>query len=178
MIGSVFEGGGEAKPGALQSFKLAYSDDDAPPVAARAASKATAAANVVVIVVVDAISNICLRLLFLVASSHSDSVKTTRSSSSSSFFSAAAAALALKTTARLLLLLRVLTRTSRSETRRAKGFVDDVRANIAFLLLVWFLFCLREKRSEGKTHLLTGFARVRARPARFFLLISGDDFVY
>jgi hypothetical protein len=39
----------------------------------------------------------------------------------------------LKTTARLLLLLRVLTRTSRSETRRAKGFVDDVRANIAFL---------------------------------------------
>jgi hypothetical protein len=44
----------------------------------------------------------------------------------------------------LLLLLRVLTR--KSETRRAKGFVDDACANIAFLLLVWFLFCLRERK--------------------------------
>jgi len=42
------------------------------------------------------------------------------------------------------------------------------------------LLSSREKRSEGKTHLLTGFAlaRARERPARFFLLISGDDFVY
>jgi hypothetical protein len=42
------------------------------------------------------------------------------------------------------------------------------------------LLSSREKRSEGKTHLLTGFAlaRARERPARFFLLISGDDFVH
>jgi len=78
MIGSEFDGGGDAKPGALPSFKLAHSDDPAKAAIlfvlildARAAKAA-----------VDDANSICLRFL-CTKQSASDSVKTLSSKFSS-----------------------------------------------------------------------------------------------
>jgi hypothetical protein len=72
MIGSAFDGGGDAKPGALPSFKLAHSDDPAKAAKLFVAEKAAA---------VDDANSICLRFL-CTKQSASDSVKTLFPSSS------------------------------------------------------------------------------------------------
>jgi hypothetical protein len=77
MIGSAFDGGGDAKPGALPSFKLAHSDDLAKAAMLFVAEKAAA---------VDDANSICLRFLFTKQSA-SDSVKTLSSKFSSVFTS-------------------------------------------------------------------------------------------